>query len=178
MFGEDLIKSEGGVGESGSEKAEGAAGAVEAVASEILGSRKLLAVFARLCDRGKCIREIAGRDLPQSTVRSILLRLARAGVVEVSKGIDRRKRIYILSSFGLEVLEAIRTYIRDRVTCREPDRTIVADLKILQSRVCYVSESELSRLADNLGQEVYVIARLLNASRIEKGGGAFYIWSR
>ena len=110
----------------------------EILATEILSSRKHLAVFLKLAGRPCTAKELVNssimvkvkrkarehyeevvkeewrvKRLPKSTMYRILKRLKDLGLVEVYKGLDYRKRYYRLTDLGRKVLEKIVETIKE-----------------------------------------------------------------
>lgn len=138
-------------------------------ASEVLSSSRLLGLFASLCLGGHVSELSRKSGLPLSTTLRILKKLEGVGVVEVVRGLDRRKKFYRLTKLGEEVVKHVRRVITNSVNGEK------------ESQYIYVREVDFNKLAKDLGINVSLLAALLNASKIERRGlsfsdGAYYKW--
>ncbi|MEM1681109.1 MAG: winged helix-turn-helix domain-containing protein [Sulfolobales archaeon] len=80
------------------------------IAFEVLNDRRLLTLLAESLDSCLQVSKLlknARINIPQSTLHRLLKRLVNAGVIKEGKGVDRRKRFYILTDFGRYVMEIV-----------------------------------------------------------------------
>jgi len=146
----------------------------ETLAAEVLASKRLLAVFLRLYTGPRSAREIIDtpiyvvdggklveRRMPSSTAYKVIKRLLEVGLIEYYKGIDYRKKIYMLSSLGRSVASIVAKTLR---------RYIVRELG---DEVKYEAFSTF--VARELGLDPELVIDVINASKYEGRYGEAYV---
>lgn len=129
------------------------------MAMEVLGSRRLLIVFSELAAGPVCSYTLVRRE-KTSYIYKVFKRLSSLGLVEYAVGLDRRRRYYVLTEKGLEVLKIVRSFVARAVGAGGDGYVEVA-------------EGVLSGFAARLGVDVSALVKLLGASR----HGGVYRWS-
>jgi len=146
----------------------------ETLAAEVLANKRLLAVFLRLYTGPRSAREIIDtpiygvdggkpveRRMPSSTAYKVIKRLLEVGLVEYSRGIDYRKKIYMLSSLGHSVASIVIRTLRRRI------------VRELGDEVRYEAFSTF--VARELGLDPELVIDVIDASKYKGGYGETYV---
>ncbi len=167
----------------------------EVLASEIIGNKKLLAIFVRLGSKPRSAKELVNvsvfevvkkRDryggyseevvavrLPQTTMYRLLKRLVDVGLVEVRRGIDYRKKYYRLTDLGREVLGKVKGLIKQAMR----DLYVSPSSLGISSKYKAVSVGRFKDFVKNqLGLDPSDVALILGASKFEKGYSEYYVF--